>query len=86
MAVYVDDMKAKFGRMTMCHMLADTTEELLAMASKVGVQHKWIQYPGTVKEHFDICMSKRALAVSHGAKEIDGEGVAAILKARRAAR
>lgn len=56
----------------MCHMIADTTEELLAMATKIGVAHKWIQYPGTPKEHFDICLSKRGLAVRAGAKEITG--------------
>ncbi len=33
MAFYVDDMEARFGRMKMCHMIADTTEELLEMAS-----------------------------------------------------
>lgn len=67
MAVYVDDMEAPFGRMLMCHMAADSTEELLAMADKIGVARKWIQYPGTTKEHFDIAKGKRALAISHGA-------------------
>ena len=41
MTVYVDDMKAKFGRMIMCHMIADTDEELHTMASKIGVKLKW---------------------------------------------
>lgn len=72
--VYVDDMYnspvGKFGRMKMSHMVADTTEELLEMVDKIGVARKWIQYPGTAKEHFDICLSKRKLAVAHGAKEI----------------
>lgn len=40
--VYVDDMYAQFGRMKMCHMIADTTTELNAMADSIGVQRKWI--------------------------------------------
>lgn len=54
----------------MCHMAADTTDELLAMADRIGVRRKWIQYPGTPKEHFDICMTKRKLAVLGGALEV----------------
>lgn len=68
--VYVDNMKASFRGMKMCHMIADTTEELLAMAKKIGVESKWIQCPDSTKEHFDICMSARAKAVASGAKEI----------------
>lgn len=70
MSVYVDDMRAPFGRLVMCHMLADSTAELLAMADRIGVQRRWIQHPGTPKEHFDISLSKRALAVKAGAVEI----------------
>lgn len=70
MSVYVDDMRAGFGRMTMCHMAADTCEELLEMVDKIGVRRKWIQKAGTAYEHFDICLSKRALAVKFGAIEI----------------
>ena len=51
-------------------MYADTHEELVAMADAIGVARRWIQYPGhSVREHFDIAMSKRALAVQHGAIE-----------------
>jgi len=70
MSVYVDDMYAPFGNMLMCHMVADTKEELLAMVDKIGVQRKWIQKEGTTGEHFDIAKSKRALAVKAGAIEI----------------
>jgi hypothetical protein len=68
--VYVDNMQHPYGRMLMCHMIADTSKELLDMADKIGVQRKWIQHPGTNKEHFDICMSKRAKAIKLGAKEV----------------
>ena len=42
MSVYVDNMQAPFGNMVMCHMWADTDDELLAMADAIGVQRKWI--------------------------------------------
>lgn len=70
MSVYVDDMRAPFGRMVMCHMVADNTNELLAMADAIGVERRHLQSAGTRQEHFDISLSKRALAVAHGAVEI----------------
>ncbi len=83
--VYVDNMEAKFGRMKMCHMLADTTAELLAMADAIGVNRKWIQKAGEPGEHFDIALSKRALAVKAGAQEITWRRSGEIVMARRAA-
>lgn len=83
MTVYVDDMRALFGRMVMCHMLADTTAELLTMADRIGVQRKWLQHAGTPKEHFDIALSKRALAVAAGAVEVGKAGVMAIVRRKR---
>lgn len=71
MTVYVDNMKAEFGRMVMCHMLADTDEELHAMAQRIGVTRRWWQSPEeTSGSHYDIALSKRALAVDAGAVEI----------------
>ena len=71
MAVYVDDMHkypmGQYRNMKMSHLIADTQEELLAMVDKIGVQRKWIQYPRTWKEHFDICGTKRKLAIKAGA-------------------
>lgn len=71
MTVYVDDMYryplGQFGRMKMSHLMADTTEELLAMADRIGVRRKWIQHPGTDGEHFDIAIEKRRLALAAGA-------------------
>lgn len=81
--VYVDDMEAPFSYMIMCHMVADTKKELLEMAEKIGVQKKWIQEEGTVYEHFDICKSKRELAVRAGAKEISMYDLALIFRRKK---
>jgi hypothetical protein len=83
MAVYVDDMYTRLGRMVMCHMLADSDDELIAMADRIGVARKWHQFPGTPKSHFDIALSKRALAVAAGAVEIGWRDSARIVRARK---
>jgi hypothetical protein len=78
MTVYVDDMRAPFGRMVMCHCWADTRDELFAMMDRIGVQRKWFQRPdgdcdfgmNASWEHFDIAWSKRALAIKAGAMEV----------------
>lgn len=70
MSVYVDNMRAPFGRMVMCHMIADTTLELTEIARCIGVATKWIQDAGTPREHFDVCLSARRVAVSLGAVQI----------------
>jgi hypothetical protein len=53
-------------------MVADTLEELHAMADKIGVQRKWVQHAdrGQGWVHYDISMSARVKAVAHGAVEI----------------
>ena len=72
MAVYVDESVLPYGRMMMCHMAADTLEELYEMADKIGVARRYIQRSNSGIVHFDICKSKRALAVQFGAVEITG--------------
>lgn len=84
MSVYVDDMEAGFGRMVMCHMSADTVDELHAMADAIGVARKWFQKPDT-RPHYDICKSKRALAVQRGAKEIEWRETIRVITRCRAA-
>lgn len=85
MTVYVDNARAAFGRMKMCHMMADTTAELMAMADKIGVQRKWLQKAGTVYEHFDIALSKRATAIALGAKEVSSRDLGMIIRQRKLA-
>jgi hypothetical protein len=67
LSVYLDNAKNRFGRMIMCHMIADSTGELLRMADRIGVARKWLQAAGTRREHFDICLEKRRRAIALGA-------------------
>lgn len=67
--VYVDNMRARFRQMIMCHMIADTPQELQNMAIRVGLRLRWYQVNGRYP-HFDICEAKRRLAVKLGAKEV----------------
>lgn len=83
MSVYVDDARHQFGRMIMCHLWADSDDELLAFVDKIGVQRKWIQGHPTLSfgkhrnaswVHFDIALSKKELALKHGAILTDRYG------------
>lgn len=68
MPVYVDKAEHRFGRMIMCHMIADTPDELHAMADAIGVYRKWFQEsPPASFPHYDIAKSKRELAIATGA-------------------
>lgn len=86
MTVYVDDMRAPYRRMIMCHMIADTRAELDNMAAKIGVSIRWRQSSGNHGEHYDICLSKRALAVRYGAIEISTRELAEKCVARKGAK
>lgn len=78
MSVYVDNMKAPYRHMVMCHMTADTIEELHGMADRIGIQRKWFQ--DTRVPHYDICQSKKKLAVYHGAEEVTARQAVQIAK------
>jgi hypothetical protein len=67
----------------MSHMIADTDEELHAMAARIGVQRKWFQKAGTSTRHYDITMTMRAKAVAAGAVEITMKQAALMCRHRR---
>lgn len=81
MSVYVDKGKIAYRRMKMCHMLADTVEELHEMADKIGIKRKWFQDENT--PHYDICQSKKELAISFGAIEADRNKVVELIRKYR---
>lgn len=82
MSVYVDDYYAPYGRMLMCHLIADSQKELLNMVMKLNINIIHIQNKNTYREHFDICKSKRKLAIEYGAIPITVRELGEILRQR----
>ena len=74
MTVYVDDMRAPYGRMIMCHMISDTEDELHTMAQWIGVARRWHQ-----GNHYDICLIKRDMALRRGAVPVTKRQAAAMV-------
>ena len=87
MACYVDAVReypdAGLRHSRFCHLLADTREELHAMADALGVPSRYFQdHPW--RWHHDLPAPLRARAVELGAKELTMHEVGALLKRRRA--
>jgi len=85
MTVYADDMKAELmpghapgRRYVFSHMIADSEDELHAMADKIGVDRKWYQ-----GDHYDIAQSKKKLAILAGARPITLRQLACMAMKRR---
>lgn len=76
MAVYLDpmvDWGKRIGRAgpRWCHMIAETLDELHAMAAKIGLERSWFQEHRTMP-HYDIGTDRvRNLAIAHGAIDCD---------------
>lgn len=71
--------------MIMSHMVADSLDELHAMADRLGLQRRWFQVSRNGMPHYDICQSKRALAITLGAVEIDRRQMVALVRQHREA-
>jgi len=93
-AIYVDDYRQPaevqngerifHGRWS--HLMADSHEELMAAAERLGLRPEWLQHAGTRREHFDVLLGKRAKAIGIGAQEISyPRGVAELLDRKRLA-
>lgn len=82
MSVYVDNARHAYRGMLMCHMIADTPNELHAMADRIGVKRKHFQSDASTP-HYDICRAKRALAVKAGAIQCDRHQYVAVIRRLR---
>ncbi|MBP2232527.1 hypothetical protein J2847_005856 [Azospirillum agricola] len=82
MAVYVDKQRNRYRGMVMCHMLADTLEELHAMADRIGMRREWFQGDASTP-HYDVCLTRRSLAIQYGAVEIGRRETVALIRRLR---
>lgn len=80
MTVYVDDVEHEFKKNAfrtykMCHLWADSLDELLAFVDRIGVARRWLQQPPKASwVHFDIAKSKKRTALRLGAVLTDRYG------------
>lgn len=74
MTVYIDNMqrRARVGRLNAVwsHLMADTHDELIEFAQRLGLNVRWIQHKGKPLEHFDVTEPKRQQALALGAVPI----------------
>jgi hypothetical protein len=63
-------------------MLADTIEELHAMADVIGLKREWFQPKST--PHYDVSITMRVRALQHGALVADRAKVVELIRAYRA--
>lgn len=80
MSVYVDNARIPYGRMLMSHMVADTLDELHAMAAALGLRRAWFQ--NKVRwPHYDVCAATRERALKLGAVPVTGRQLIERLRA-----
>ena len=79
--IYVDMAKWKKpnGRVSYCHMAADSLDELHKFASVIGVG-EWFFHSSSTLKHYDLSEMNRALAIQNGALEISSKDL--VRKAR----
>jgi hypothetical protein len=84
--VYVDNYRARLGRMVMFHMVADTRAELHLMADRIGMKREWFQdCPPHSAPHYDVSLSKRTEAIRLGAVMVDRHHFVEVIRRARAA-
>ncbi len=83
MAVYVDFARIPFRDMEMCHMVADSLDELHAMAGEIGMLQIWFQAKSF--PHYDLSQPRRRAAVDLGAVQVDRRELVLVMRRWRSA-
>lgn len=70
MAVYVDNARIEWRNKLWCHLVADSLEEIHAIAGKLNLRREWFQVKGRYP-HYDVTVAVRDRALSLGAIDAD---------------
>lgn len=70
MTVYVDQLNRYNGGNRWCHMIADTVDELHAMAERIHMKREWFQGMPEHFPHYDLMPRRRHWAINFGAVEL----------------
>lgn len=82
MSVYVDHARIPFRRMLMSHMVADSLDELHAMARSLDLKPEWFQGP-PCDPHYDVCEATRGKAITLGAIPVSGRQIIDVIRRHR---
>lgn len=63
----------------MCHMTADTIDELETMARRLSLKPSWLQNQGN-HLHYDICKGNRIHAIRLGAVQVSSRTIARVAR------
>ena len=85
MSVYIDTLMNPYKGKKVCHMIADTEDELISMILTVGGKMENQLDAGTADSRFDVNERQRELALENGAIEISKSHLAKICKERKTA-
>jgi hypothetical protein len=71
------------------HVLSDLhgeegSRELRAFAQRYGLQARWVQYPGTYREHHDVPEHVGLRMLADGARQVTNRELGRLLAAKRA--
>ena len=81
MSVYVDNARNPFGRILMCHMVADGVDKLFGVADRIGLARRHFQAVSFL--HFDLSQSYRLKAIRAGAVVVDRRKLVEVMRRYR---
>ena len=77
--IFIDDVRLTYGKTKICHAVAETTDELLAVANAIDVEPHHIKGEGTRYEFLVVPWDKRKEVLKHNATEVTIRGLIAAM-------